>query len=569
MNSWNSLFRLRTAGSGLSKQCIWGAEVPLAVSDVRALLHEPPTLEDVPAGPWAAVVVEGGSIRATASTTLSSGLFWCVSRSEGSEELLIAPCLGAVVSARFPVPELDRSWLLEFALLCPKAEGTPYMGIHRLPPGRIAVWSAIDRPPAIRAWSGADAWAVPHRQGTGVLDLYRRTFDEAVNALLRKNEPICASLSGGLDSSFLVASLVRHSRVDAPIQAFCHVPHPGAELKVTGNWDPDELAVAREMELAYPGLVQVHPVVNDGRHLPLDAAADFAERTWAPTVNPANMAWIMAMAQRAEDIGSSRLFLGTNGNVAFSYEHSYAARFHAARGEFGALVDLVRQGHAGGLPWPKAIRYRLLSPLFGPLRSRLRRSGPPSYAASIGLGKLAPPSPNRLLNRQGYLNWLGGNTGLHIVQQPVGGGALMVDPFCDARLLAMAASIRPVEWCRGPYPRGYARLLGEGRVPDTIRLRTRRGGQSWDNWYLIRHQRERYFDELNALAVDSVLGPVVDLAYLRGKLESLPWGEVAGPSAEVGGIDRLLSLAGFVRRAEERLRELRRSTPKPAPTAPN
>jgi hypothetical protein len=155
------------------------------------------------------------------------------------------------------------------------------------------------------------------------------------------------------------------------------------------------------------------------------------------------------------------------------------------------------------------------------------------------------------------------------VLQPTGPGALPVDPFCDAQVLALAAAITPVEWCRGPYPRGYARLLGEGRVPDAIRLRTRRGGQSWDGWFLIRNRRERYLDEIDALASNSLLGPVVDLPFLKRKLEAGPWGRIQGPGGgEVNGIDRLLSLAGFVRRTEERLRDLRRSQTDASATLP-
>jgi hypothetical protein len=313
----------------------------------------------------------------------------------------------------------------------------------------------------------------------------------------------------------------------------------------------------------------VIPIVQEGNRNPLGCAAELSERTWAPTVNPANMLWLDTMAERARSLGSSHLFMGSNGNAAFSFEHSYAARFHAGRGELGALLRLVRQGHAGGLPWPKAIRYRMLSPLLAPLRSRLRRSPPASYGESIGLGALGSGHPERPLERSDFLAWLRADSGLHLVLQPTGPGALPVDPFCDAQVLALAAAITPVEWCRGPYPRGYARLLGEGRVPDAIRLRTRRGGQSWDGWFLIRNQRERYLDEIDALASNSLLGPVVDLPFLKRKLEAWPWGRIQGPGVgEVNGIDRLLSLAGFVRRTEERLRDLRRSQTDASATLP-
>ena len=119
----------------------------------------------------------------------------------------------------------------------------------------------------------------------------------------------------------------------------------------------------------------------------------------------------------------------------------------------------------------------------------------------------------------------------------------------------MAASITPYQWLQGPYPRGYARLLGDGRVPDDIRLRTRRGGQAWDTWFVIRNQRERYLDELKLVHQSPGLGGWVDTAELQKRAEQWPWGEIQGPSQiEVIAIDRLLSLAAFARMTDEKLK---------------
>ena len=133
----------------------------------------------------------------------------------------------------------------------------------------------------------------------------------------------------------------------------------------------------------------------------------------------------------------------------------------------------------------------------------------------------------------------------------------MADPFLSRGILDLAASITPREWARGPQPRGYARLLGAGRVPDEIRLRTRRGGQSWDHWYLIRDQRARYYDEVASLPNTPILGGWVDDVALRRILDSWPWGQVNGPS-QISAIamDRILSLATFVRLTTARLKAL-------------
>ena len=131
----------------------------------------------------------------------------------------------------------------------------------------------------------------------------------------------------------------------------------------------------------------------------------------------------------------------------------------------------------------------------------------------------------------------------------------VVDAFTTQAILDLAAAMTPLEWSRGPGSRGYARLLGAGRVPDSIRLRTRRGGQSWDEWFIIRNDRDRYYDEVAALAGTPILGGWVDDAALRAQLDSWPWGEVHGPDRlPVLAMGRILTLAALVRAASEWVR---------------
>lgn len=96
--------------------------------------------------------------------------------------------------------------------------------------------------------------------------------------------------------------------------------------------------------------------------------------------------------------------------------------------------------------------------------------------------------------------------------------------------------------------RGYARLLGDGRVPDVIRLRTRRGQQAADAWWATGRHRDRFLAAVDALADTPVLADIIDARALRARMLRWNWGEVDGPPmVEFLAVERLLHTAGFLR----------------------
>lgn len=87
-----------------------------------------------------------------------------------------------------------------------------YQGIFKLPPGHHLSWRADERPPIPRAY-----WDVPFRVNNQ-LDLsaasmqLRELLDDAVASQLVSDVPLGAFLSGGVDSSAVVASMSRVTR---------------------------------------------------------------------------------------------------------------------------------------------------------------------------------------------------------------------------------------------------------------------------------------------------------------------------------------------------------------------
>ena len=528
----------------------------------------------LPREPWALAFTDlDGSVAAVASPAFAGGLFWA----HDGAGLLLCDNVRELVDALAPNVSLDPEFVRGFAMIPRDTPGTrtAFREIGRIEPGTTARWAAtaslvVGRPSTVE-WCGPQAWPEPDLEGPGTLEKYRTAFDASVDELLTAG-PIYTQMSGGLDSTFVAASLVRHATVDNPVHALCHSPSPEAQLRSVRTWDPDDYPVAKAMADAYPGRLVLHRLRFQPDDHPLDAAANAAATRGVPTFNPGNQIWLDRAAQIAAEGGAQQLFSGANGNPAFSYDHDYAPAYYlrdghpvkawsslrreasrdqrsmgtTARAALKAILD------AGVTPDGRTrvtgLGRRLASAPMGRTRSLDSHM---DYLSLVGLGHLATPNP-KPMNRARYLNWLAGRGPLRTAGMFSGSAVPTVDPFTTRTLLDVAAAITPLEWSRGPGPRGYARLLGAGRVPDPIRLRTRRGGQAWDQWYLIRNDRDRYYDEVVALAATPILGGWVDTAVLRAQLDQWPWGEVHGPAhLSLLAMGRILSLGGFVRAASQ------------------
>jgi asparagine synthase (glutamine-hydrolysing) len=146
----------------------------------------------------------------------------------GKKPLFIAARPGALVfgSEIEPVvqfPGLDRSFNSEALgqyLLNRYVPGpaTFFRAVTKLQPGHYAVWNAGSLA-ATRYFTPPFADTVPDVAAfEEAVRLFETTFDEAVRIRMRSDAPFGAYLSGGIDSSAVVATMVRHS--SAPVRTF-------------------------------------------------------------------------------------------------------------------------------------------------------------------------------------------------------------------------------------------------------------------------------------------------------------------------------------------------------------
>lgn len=540
---------------------VWGIDGHRAqqLIDRLARGQDPGT---APAEAWAVVLRQpDGSVVVTSAPAYIAGMVWSQELVGGVAHLHVGPFLGGVVQARQQPTTLDPQFAAaKFGRPTGDSGITPFAEVHRSPAGSTLRWPSISDPPRVSVWSGPDAWPDPTLSGEGLIDQYRRTFDQVVDALVPADGPLFATLSGGLDSSFVVASLMRHARGGRTVEAFVHSPHPDAKLVPRGIWDPDDYEIALSMRSMYPSALNIHRVINEERRQPLDQAERSARRLWYPTPNTFNHLWLRLMDERVGEMGGDRLFFGASGNSAFSYDHPYAARYHAGRGEWADVAQIARPYAVGQVPGVRtgpshAVRF---TGAYERAAWRLRRQ-PPDHPWHSWV---PTAEPQRWVSagtaRERYLRWLSSTDHRGLTAAFAGWTAPMTDPFSTQPIQDLAVAIKPSAWVRAGAPRGFARLVAKGRLPDEIRLRTRRGGQSWDAWYVIHDQRDRYVAEAELLCADPMLGPYVDGDALRATLDSWPWGQPAVErTIEVNSLTEMLAFGVAWRTLRQMLASVR------------
>ena len=214
------------------------------------------------------------------------------------------------------------------------APATPFAGVTKLEPGHTAVW----RPG--RGLSTTQYWDLPRERAEAPRDAdarVREWLDESVRAHLVSDVPVAAFLSGGLDSSAVVASWALAS--DAP-HAFT------ARYLGSGAASADETGLARRLAAKYDVTlteVDIHPDVRDLLE-PITHALDepHADQSAVPT-------WLLSQAVGASykvaltGIGGDELFAGYRRHIGLLAGERYARLPHGVQWGLSGLANLMRE----------------------------------------------------------------------------------------------------------------------------------------------------------------------------------------------------------------------------------
>lgn len=498
-----------------------------------------------PDTPWAAAVQRADtSVAVTCSTMLVSGLFAAVQRQGTSTRLQVATDPARVLRALTGPAGIDRGFVHGFAMFSAAPRATPFTDVFRIPPGETVLWQPGRATVTTVQWCGPDTLGAPDRDGDDVNQDYLQIFDTVVADLAARSGPLVATVSGGLDSTFMAASLVRNADRGRPVHGFCHSPLPAAHCQPDGKFDPDDYPLAQLMADRYPDLLTITALRNTAHTHPLDAALAQSRRTGLPTSGPSNSVWLGDYTAHARQLGATTAFLSIRGNATYSDSHRYAAGYYLRRGSLGRLLSLASPQARGQQSWPGAVRHRIVRPL--------RPTPAPNTARweSLGLHLPATTTPPRTPGRDTYLAWASGH--LHSLPgslNPAGtGGLLLVDPFASRAVIEFAASIHPRHWQRGGPSRALARNLAIGRVPDQIRTRTRRGGQARDDWHIISGDFNRLDQALDTLTTVDALTDIINVDTFTQAVHHLRTRPPHQPPAHMHLLDilRILALAEYL-----------------------
>lgn len=420
--------------------------------------------------------------------------------------------------------ELDHGWLRDWLAGQADPARTPYRGISRLQPGQAL--HVGPRGPYVVDVVGPECWPEPDLDGKRAEEAFLFAFDTAVGELLGDEHSVACEMSGGLDSTFMVASVLRRPGVS--VRAFTHIPHRDASLRQAGMVTSDEPAAAAMME-GFGDRVQWERISNTAGRGPLEMARQISMRAMWPAYGTGNLEWIDAIRERARGLGYRAVWVGTHGNLAFSGDHRYA------RVSRSASV-------------PRRVVRRLRS-------ARARPSAVPGIRDLLRL----PPQTRPSAGREAFLASLAGRRTVHAgLLNPDAFALPSIDPYRHRLVVDTAARIRPEAWLREGISRGFARSVSIGRLPDQVRLRELRGVQGGDVWHWMFQDRGLYLDHLQELPATPAIADLVDRAALRHVVDSWPWGDPSQPppQAQLAGVNRLLALAQFIRDADDRLSAL-------------
>jgi asparagine synthase (glutamine-hydrolysing) len=228
------------------------------------------------------------------------------------------------------------------------APRTPFLDVRKLEAGHTLTWHPDRSPVERRYWDvPAERRPAPARAEERVLEW----LDDSVAAHLVSDVPVAAFLSGGLDSSAVVASMARQG---PPPHVFT------ARYHGSGAAAADETPLARLLAERYGArltVVDVRPAITDLLE-PIVRAMDepHADDSAVPT-------WLISQAVGAEykvaltGIGGDELFAGYRRHIGHLLGSRYRMVPAPARRALAALARGLREPEDGGLAVSRVKRF--------------------------------------------------------------------------------------------------------------------------------------------------------------------------------------------------------------------
>jgi asparagine synthase (glutamine-hydrolysing) len=466
----------------------------------------------------------------------------------------------------------DEEAVADFLAVLPETgTRTFFRGIERVEPAHVALVTPAGGVAARRYWTPVRR-TLSFARPEDYAGKAREILDLAVRCRLRGVKDVAATLSGGLDSSGVVATAARLlAPAGGRVIAFTGAPREGYDGPCPPGRIADESAYAAATAAMYPNIE--HVVVRAPNRSPLadlDRVFLYSER---PMLAICNLAWqneICAVAQR-RNLGV--LLGGAMGNLGLSYD---AQTLLPELFSTGRWLQWLRTARAlvkkRGWSWPHAVTETLgpwLPEAVWVWINRTRRGDDPnlfSYSA-INRDRFQELDLRRASEERGKdmsarpqkdcfdeRVWCLGRTDPGIsVKGALAAWRLDIrEPLADIRLLEFCLSVPAQQFLRDGTPRALARLTLADRVPKLV-LESRGSGMDSADWHeRLTAARGEVAEEIERLASCAPAARALDLPRLRRLVAD--WPSSGWERAEISSPYRLALLRGlsaghFLRRA--------------------
>ena len=478
--------------------------------------------------------------------------------------LLFATSLPLLLAFPETSREIDELVLAQTLTIEPKDhEQTLYRHIRRVPPGGIAIFASASHH-IRRYWTADDIRPVRFKRDDDYVEAGRALLDRAVRARTPDDRIVGVTLSGGLDSTGIAATIARQWP-ERPLPAFYRAPgapHPYDAL--------DERALIALMTERYPNIEL--SVVDDARTYQRDIEPELDAAAFAlPGAGSVNVGWFESLSADVDQAGVEVLMTGSAGNVTLSWpgapdigrdlttgcwlralrtigvgarsRHRSIARFLAGQA-LGAMAPHAlqrwRRRHASGSPWTD---YSLVSDDF------LRRIDYAAHAREAGFDIPFKKSQAALHARlQALQSQVNRDKATALRRQFA---VESRDPYGFQPLVEFTLGIPNDQFWRAGKGRLLARRVLADRVPEPILRETRRGMQC-PEWYAVMSgRRDGMIEALERIERSPLASRVVDTVRMRDILENWPkdadTAKLAGAQIYAHALNRALSIGGFLR----------------------
>jgi asparagine synthase (glutamine-hydrolysing) len=420
--------------------------------------------------------------------------------------------------------------------------GTIYRNIFRIPPAHLMRVASDGSLELRRYWALDDIVPVKLKSDAAYAEGLQEQLDRAVRRQMRSLHPVGALLSGGLDSSSVVALAARVlAEKKQRLPAFTGVPRRGFDGPVPDGSYADETPFVEAIKDKL-GNVDVHYVHNN-------ECDDFAalERFFialnGPVRNPSNFGWTLGVLEQARRKNCRVLLGGLQGNFTISWDGWSQTVSHLLRGRF-LLAHRQWRLYYRSTPFSRVVAFKKLfvDPLVPvPVGNWIDRRRRPNHAAAwqdhspirvdfanamaverrareFGHDFLYRVRRNERAQGLGQVDYLGD---WHAAEKAVTGIEVR-DPTADIDVVSYCFGIPPEQFLAEGTDRSLVRRAMWGMLPEAVLTNRSRGLQAADWYEKLAANRDALSQQVAALSRSPLARKMIDLPRLESAIRTWP-----------------------------------------------